>query len=162
MLRALHRLSAEGLSDRVHFKSRSSTSTSLRPTMFFFCHGWLVPATASEHETGLRDRTWYRVAHPEPDPGGLQRSQPPVKPTALFSLPCLQMLSISLLASFIQLLRQEMVKVTGIRYFDRCMSLVRCFWKAVVMDSSLGGNNHTLNSEIVRGGISEVLYSDLT
>lgn len=53
MLSAFHRPSAEGLSDHVHFKSRSSTSTSLRPTMFFFCHGWLVPTTASKHETSL-------------------------------------------------------------------------------------------------------------
>lgn len=57
MLSAFHRLSAEGLSDHVHFKSRSTTSTSLRPTMFFFCHGWLVPTTASKHETSLWETT---------------------------------------------------------------------------------------------------------
>lgn len=51
MLNAFHRLSTEGLSDRVQIvKSRSSTSTSLRPTMFFFL-SWL----ASSH---YRKQAW--------------------------------------------------------------------------------------------------------
>lgn len=88
MLNALHRLSAGGLSDHVQFKSRSSTSTSLRPIMFFFFLSWL--ASSHYHKQAwnqpMRDRTWYWMAHPEPDPGRLQHLQLPVKPTAHFSL----------------------------------------------------------------------------
>lgn len=77
------------------------------------------------------------MAHPEPDPGGLQHLKLPAKRTAHVSLLCSQVLTISLLALLVPLLRQEMVKVIGIWYSDRCVSLLWCFWKAVVMDSSL-------------------------